>query len=55
MSELEKQGFKVEYLELAKRHDLALVKDFNEKEDLVLLVAAYLNQVRLIDNLFINH
>jgi len=53
--ELEKQGFKVEYLELAKRNNLALVKDFNEKEDLVLLIAAYFDEVRLIDNLFINH
>jgi pantoate--beta-alanine ligase len=55
VSELEKQGFKVEYLELAKRNNLALMADFNEKEDLVLLVAASLNEVRLIDNLFINH
>ncbi len=52
--ELENKGFKAEYLELAKKNNLDLVTDFNGKEDLVLLIAAYLNQVRLIDNLFIN-
>lgn len=53
--ELENKGFKVEYLELAKKNSLILVTDFNEKEDLVLLIAAYLNEVRLIDNLLITH
>ncbi|MGN6533224.1 MAG: pantoate--beta-alanine ligase, partial [Ginsengibacter sp.] len=53
--ELENKGFRVEYLELAKKDNLVLVTDFNEKEDLVLLIAAYLNEVRLIDNLLINH
>jgi pantoate--beta-alanine ligase len=52
--DLEKNGFKVEYLELAKQDDLKLVSDFNGNKNLVLLVAAYLNDVRLIDNLLIN-
>jgi pantoate--beta-alanine ligase len=54
ISHLEKKGFKIEYLELAKKENLELVTDFNNKENLVLLIAAYLNEVRLIDNLLIN-
>ncbi len=52
---LENKGFKIEYLELAKKENLELVTDFNNKENLVLLIAVYLNEVRLIDNLLINH
>ena len=55
VTDLENQGFKVDYLELAGKNNLALLTDFNEKEDLVLLIAAYLNEVRLIDNVLINH
>jgi pantoate--beta-alanine ligase len=52
--ELQNKGFKVEYLELATKDKLKLVTDFTSKEDLVILIAAYLNEVRLIDNLLIN-
>jgi pantoate--beta-alanine ligase len=55
VTDLHGKGFKVEYLELVKKNNLALVTGFNEKEDLVLVVAAYLNEVRLIDNLLIKH
>ena len=51
---LENRGFKVEYLELAKTNNLELVSGAKNEQELILLVAAFLNDVRLIDNLIIN-
>ncbi len=51
---LENSGFIVEYLELAKRNTLELVSDFKNKQEFIILVAAFLHEVRLIDNLLIN-
>lgn len=53
ISRLENKGFKVEYLEMAKRDDLQIVTEFAKGEELVILIAAFLNDVRLIDNLLI--
>jgi len=50
---LEKQGFKVDYLELAKSKNLEIVEDANKSKDLLILIAAFLNNVRLIDNVLI--
>ena len=50
---LQKIGFKVEYLDLAKEQSLELVSHFKEGDHLVLLIAAFLGDVRLIDNLLI--
>jgi pantoate--beta-alanine ligase len=52
-SNLEKNGFRLEYLELARRCNLESVSEFSQEEELILLVAAFLNDVRLIDNLLI--
>lgn len=54
INELERKGFKVEYLELARKTDLQIVTGFRDKEDMIILVAAYLSGIRLIDNLLIN-
>lgn len=54
IKELESRGFKVEYLELARKSNLEIVSDFEEGKDLIILIAAFLAGVRLIDNLFIN-
>ena len=51
---LQNIGFKVEYLELAKRNDLTLTTMYNEREQFIILVAAFLGEVRLIDNIVIN-
>ena len=51
---LENAGFKVDYLELAKMNDLSFTEGDDDNEPLIILVAAYLNNVRLIDNLLIN-
>lgn len=50
---LKKVGFKVEYLELAKISDLKIITEFKKGQELVILVAASLNEVRLIDNVLI--
>jgi pantoate--beta-alanine ligase len=54
INDLESKGFKVEYLELARKNDLQIVTDFKDKEHLIILVAAFLAGIRLIDNLLIN-
>ena len=54
ISYLENLGFKVDYLELANMNDLKLTGKFEKNKSNICLVAAYLNDVRLIDNLIIN-
>ncbi len=54
ISRLEQNGFKVDYLELATTKELQPVTEFSAKADLVILIAAFLNDVRLIDNILIN-
>ncbi|KAA9034666.1 pantoate--beta-alanine ligase [Ginsengibacter hankyongi] len=50
---LEKNGFKVDYLELAKSKNLKIVEKYNKADDLIILIAAFLNDVRLIDNILV--
>jgi len=54
LSRLQEEGFKVEYLEIAKRKNLKIVTNPKSGEELILLIAAFLSNVRLIDNLLIN-
>jgi pantoate--beta-alanine ligase len=51
---LEKPGFRVDYLEIANANNLLPVHDWDGKQKLVLLAAAFLNKVRLIDNIIVN-
>jgi pantoate--beta-alanine ligase len=53
-AELEGSGFRVDYVEIADALTLELVEEWDENEKIVALVAAFLNQVRLIDNLLLN-
>ena len=53
ISGLKKDGFKIEYLEMAKMKDLHLVTEFKNRKELIVLIAAFLNEVRLIDNILI--
>jgi pantoate--beta-alanine ligase len=48
---LTSQGFKPDYVAVANAHTLELVDDWNGKDALVALVAAFIGEVRLIDNL----
>ncbi len=54
IDDLESKGFKVEYLELARQNDLEIVHDIEAAENLIILIAAFLGDVRLIDNHLIN-
>jgi pantoate--beta-alanine ligase len=44
-------GFRTDYLEIAEAGSLAPLSVWNGKQDLVVLAAAFLNNIRLIDNM----
>ncbi len=46
-------GFKVDYIEIANSHTLELLNDWDGKTPLVALAAAFLDDVRLIDNMLL--
>jgi pantoate--beta-alanine ligase len=47
-------GFKPDYVEITDADNLAIVNDWDGKQKLVALIAAFLNEVRLIDNMLLN-
>jgi pantoate--beta-alanine ligase len=51
---LEENGFFIDYIEIADAASLSAVNNWDGKQKLVALAAAFLNKVRLIDNLLIN-
>ena len=51
--ELEHAGFTIDYLELAKSETLEIVQDYSTDADYIIVVAAFLNDIRLIDNVLI--
>jgi pantoate--beta-alanine ligase len=48
---LEAEGFRIDYLEIADAKDLSPVTNWDGQQPLVLLAAAFLNEIRLIDNM----
>jgi pantoate--beta-alanine ligase len=52
-TDLNASGFKTDYIEIADADTLELKDDWNGKTKLVTLCAAFLNDVRLIDNMLI--
>ena len=50
---LNTEGFKVDYVEIASADTLELIENWDGKTQLVALIAAYLNDIRLIDNMLI--
>jgi pantoate--beta-alanine ligase len=52
---LTKDGFTVDYVEIADANTLKLIDHWNGKETIVILIAAFLNEVRLIDNMIIDN
>lgn len=48
---LEQQGFTVDYVEIAQADNLALLQNWNGQQPLVVLAAAFLGDIRLIDNM----
>jgi pantoate--beta-alanine ligase len=51
---LTKAGFKIDYLDIVDSKTLASVDHWNGEQKLTVLVAAFLNQIRLIDNTQLN-
>ena len=51
---LERAGFRIDYAEIADARTLEIINEWDGKEKLVVLVAAFLNEVRLIDNMLLN-
>lgn len=51
---LEVAGFKVDYVEIADANNLELLDHWDGSKKLVALAAAFLNEVRLIDNMVLN-
>lgn len=50
-NQLRSEGFNVDYLEIADYNTLAPIRNWDGKSPAVALVAAYLGEIRLIDNL----
>ena len=50
---LTENGYKVDYIEIADADTLEIAKSWDGNKKLVALVAAYLNEVRLIDNIIL--
>ena len=50
---LAKNGFKVDYIEISDANTLQSLPQWDDKKNSVILIAAFLNDVRLIDNLVI--
>lgn len=48
------KGFQTDYIEIANADTLDVVEDWDGKEKIVALTAAFLNTIRLIDNMVIN-
>lgn len=51
---LSDEGFRVDYIEIADAKTLEPISNWDGKKKLVALAAAFLNEVRLIDNLLLN-
>ena len=53
-SMLEEAGLRVDYVEIAEAKHLSPITTWNEKEKAVALIAAFMKDVRLIDNMLLN-
>lgn len=53
-SMLEEAGLRVDYVEIAEAKHLSPITTWDEKEKAVALIAAFMNEVRLIDNMLLN-
>ena len=50
---LEQKNFKVDYVEIADARDLHAITEWNGKDPVVILAAAFVNDIRLIDNIVV--
>ncbi len=51
---LEEAGFRVDYVEIADANNLSIRNNWDGEQKIVTLVAAFINEVRLIDNMLLN-
>jgi pantoate--beta-alanine ligase len=51
---LQKKGFKTDYVEIANAKTLKPINEWDVRTNILGLVAAYLDEVRLIDNMMLN-
>ncbi len=51
---LSAHGFSVDYVEIVSTDTFEILENWDGKQKIVALVAAYINQIRLIDNMLIN-
>ena len=54
ITDLTEAGFKVDYAEIANAENLELINQWNGKTKSVALIAAFIGDVRLIDNMLLN-
>jgi pantoate--beta-alanine ligase len=54
LQNLQAKGFRVDYIAIANAHTLQLLDTWDGKEKTVALIAAFLDEVRLIDNMIVN-
>lgn len=48
------KGFRIDYIEIADSNSLELINKWDGKRKIVALIAAFMNEVRLIDNMLMN-
>ena len=51
---LKEAGFRVDYIEIADANNLSIINNWDGQQRLVAIVAAFLNEIRLIDNILLN-
>jgi pantoate--beta-alanine ligase len=51
---LQKKGFKADYVEIANAKTLKPINEWDSRTNILGLVAAYINNIRLIDNMMVN-
>lgn len=49
-----KKGFKIDYVEIAGAEDLSVMAEWDGQKKAIVLIAAFLNGIRLIDNMLLN-
>jgi len=52
--QLQKKGFKTDYVEIANAKTLKPINEWDARTNILGLVAAYIGSVRLIDNMMLN-
>ena len=49
----DRENVQLEYFDIVDKYSLEPIKSINQKDNIILLIAGYVNRIRLIDNLFL--